>query len=103
MTEEQEERYVAAQEKMAENFEYIAGALEAIATIQEATFAKVYPEKVAPAEATITHVKTEEERLRESQGSTGEPLVDWVSLPPETIGPREAAWIEKQKQGAGPK
>ena len=103
MTEEQEERYVAAQEKMAENFEYIAGALEAIATIQEATFAKVYPEKVAPAEATITHVKTEEERLRESQGSTGEPLGDWVNLPTETLGPREAAWLQKQKQGAGTK
>jgi hypothetical protein len=77
----------------------MAGTLEAIEHRMAAEFAKKYPPKRQPAEATVSHVKTEEELLRESQGQTGEKdLRQWSTLDDdETTGPREAAWLKEQR------
>ncbi len=99
MTPEQEERFVAAFETIAESISYIAGTVESIAAIAAQDLEKRYPPKRTPAEATVTRLKTEEELLRENQGATGEEkLEDWATLGDDpTTGPREAAWLDKNK------
>ena len=71
----------------------IAFALDRVATIMEKRFEKEYPVKT-PRDATVTHIKSEEDELRESQGGTGEPLDEWLS----DVGPRERELIEKKKK-----
>lgn len=78
-----EERAVVA-------LEAIAVALTLWSKLQQQRFDKEYPVK-QPREATVTHVKNEEDELLESLGSTGESLEDWT-----TLGPREQAVIVKK-------
>jgi hypothetical protein len=84
-----EERAVRALEDMAE-------ALTSAVKLGQAWFDKLYPIKPAR-EAIVTHVKTEEERLRESQGNTGESIDEWAELDEPELGPREKALISKKK------
>jgi hypothetical protein len=96
MTPEQEERIVCAFERISEAFDFIAGTIEAMEQRQQREFALRYPPKRQPEPATISHVKTEEELLRENQGQTGErDIRQWATLDDdETTGPREAAWVK---------
>lgn len=108
MTEEQDERIVMAIERIAEAFDFMAGSLEAIANTAGDFHSRMFPGRKIGADATITTVPSEEELLRKSQGQTGESLKDWTTLnEPEEIGPRERAFLEKQKKEAesvsGPK
>ena len=87
MTEEQEERLTLA-------FEQIAANLGSIARTMEVRFQKDYPLKKPVRDADITYIPTEEERLREEQGQTGERTTeDWTSL-----GPRERKFVEGRNQ-----
>ncbi len=79
-------------------FGRIAGALEKLAeeqhkanVIEQARFDKEYPPKKEVQDVTITHIKTEEERLREDQGDTGESDEEW-------IGAREQRFEEEQRK-----
>ena len=85
MTPEQEERLTLA-------FQSISISLSRIAIVMERESAIKYPAKKAPAEPTITYIPTDEERLKEEQGQTGEATTaEWTSL-----GPRERAFVEKE-------
>ena len=89
MTPEQDERFVVA-------LELAVGALTSISKTMELDYWKKYPPKREPSEPTITHLKTEEELIRESLGETGEKTVaDWTSLD-EAVGPRERAFLEEE-------
>jgi hypothetical protein len=94
MTPEQDERLVSAFERIAEAFDFMAGSLDSIAKTQLKDYAKRYPAKQKNVKATVTHVKTEEERLKEDQGQTNESLEDWTTLTTEPPGPREKKWLE---------
>ncbi len=98
MTPEQEERLVAAFERFAEAFDFMAGSIETLAKIADMDFRKRYPTKKRDVKATITHVKTEEELLKESQGQSNENLEDWTTLKEEEPGPREKAWLESHPE-----
>lgn len=101
MTEDQDERIVAAIEKIADAYDFMAGSLEAIATTIAQHHAKTFPSRRTPAEATISRVPTDEDKLKETQGATGETLKDWTTLDEEEeIGPREKAWLEKHPEGS---
>ena len=84
----QEERAVRA-------FEDIAEALTSWVKLCQQRFEKEYPVK-EPREAVVTHVKSEEERLRESQGATGEPIEQWGELNDDDLGPRERELLKKK-------
>lgn len=80
------------QERIATALELIGDSLAAIAKVVERESQVKYPPKKAPTEPTITHILTDEERLREEQGQTGESTTeDWTSL-----GPRERAFVKKE-------
>jgi len=93
MTEEESEQRLMAV------LESIAKSLDVIARTYQADLLLRYPPKKKAAEATVSRLKTDEEKLREDQGATGEEKIeDWATLGDEpTTGPREAAWIEKNK------
>ncbi len=90
MTPEQDERLVRSFESIAEAFDFMAGSVEKISETLQRNHEKTFPEKIPPKPATITHVKTEEELLREAQGGTGEPIDEW-----QLLGPREKEWLDK--------
>jgi hypothetical protein len=97
MTPEQEERIVCAFERISEAFDFMAGTIEAMEQRQAREFSLRYPSKRQPEPATVSHVKTSEENLRENQGQTGEKnLRDWSTLDDDEgfTGPREAAWLK---------
>jgi hypothetical protein len=72
----------------------IAGAFVSIAKTLELDYNRKYPAKKEPRDVDITYIKTEEEQLREDQGSTGEATIEeWV-----TIGPREQAVLAREER-----
>jgi len=80
-------------ERLTVAFESIAESLFTIATLREREYDMKYPQKKGPSEPTITYIPTDEERLKEEQGQTGERTTeDWTSL-----GPRERAFVKKEK------
>lgn len=81
-----EERAVVA-------LEVIGDALTQWVKLEQAKFDKLYPVKV-PRDATVTTVKSEEGKLKESLGDTGESLDDWLG---DVVGPREAEVIKNKK------
>jgi hypothetical protein len=93
MTEEQEERLVAA-------FEQIATALTGIHDTEEKQFGKQWPERKEVREAVYSRVPTEEDRIREGQGASDQPIPieDWYSDlgEPELVGERERAFLDAQ-------
>lgn len=90
MTEEQEERLVAA-------FEQIATALTGIHDTEEKQFGKQWPERREVREAVYSRIPTEEDRIREEQGASGGSLKEWLTPPEdEPIGERERAFLEAE-------
>lgn len=77
MTSAQEERLILA--------------FESIAATMVAEYAKKYPTRDRPADIEITRVLTEEDRVREDQGDTDEPLDRWT-----TLGTREEKFQRKE-------
>lgn len=75
----------------------IASALTDMVILMRERLEKEFPAKAQPRDVILTSVPTEEEELRESQGSTGEPLDKWTSL-----GPREREF-EERESGKGSK
>lgn len=89
---------VAAFERMAEAYDFMAGSLEAIATTLAEHHSKTFPSKRYASDATISKIKTDEEKLREEQGQSEETLKEWTSLDEEEIGPREKKWLENHPE-----
>lgn len=85
MTEEQDQEFLGY-------LRDLSGAFVSIAKTMELWRNQAYPVRKEPRDAELTHLKTDEEILREEQGQTGErTITDWTSL-----GPRERAFIEKE-------
>lgn len=95
MTSDQEERFISAFERMAEAFDFMAGSVAAISKTLEKDHHRSFPTKKPPKEATITHILTEEERLREDQGASDEPIEKWANL-----GEREKAYLRDHPEEA---
>jgi hypothetical protein len=69
--------------------ERLATAFEAIALTLAQFYDKMYPPKHEPRDVTLTRIPTEEDKIREAQGSTQETTDQWLD-----IGPRERALLE---------
>ena len=80
------------EERAVRALEGIADALTSWVKLEQARFEKEYPVKVSK-DVTITKIPSDEDRLRESLGDTGEPLAEWLD-----IGDREREVIKKKKQ-----
>jgi hypothetical protein len=65
-------------ERLVNAFEKIAEALTRRATLDADRFAIEHPPRREPKDVTITKPKDDEDRLREDQGSTDEPLDEWT-------------------------
>lgn len=87
------ERDEQAMERIASAMEVIAESTVAMYKIMEARLEKEFPLKHEPRESTVTRIPTDEEKLRASQGATGEPLSDWIQL-----GPREKELVEAESK-----
>ncbi len=125
MTPDQDERLVTAFELLASGVQSIAASLESgtgslvqmadalefYAMTEEARFAVEHPLKPEPREVEITHLKTEEEIIREQLGGedAGDNLGDWLTIPANgggdrwSAGPREKAYRQQpvEEQGGG--
>lgn len=92
MTPETFEENIEALERDERALEKAANALDRLATIAEKWFAKLYPEKKIVQDATVSVVRTPEEaELEETIQGSESTLEQW-----KDIGPREAAFLEKQ-------
>lgn len=101
MTGEQQERIVKAFEEAADALRRIARAHEGIEQWAKDAVAKTWPEPKIPREAKVSHVPTEEEKLKESQRGTEESDGDWIaglSADEEFIGERERQWIKEHPE-----
>ena len=85
-----------SEEQIAELIGYVrdlSGALCSIAKTLELDYNRKYPPRRPVRDVDITYVKTEEEKLLEEQGQTGEAtLREWTD-----IGPREQAVLEREE------
>jgi len=103
MTDDQINSFV---ERVVLSFESIASALEGLNETYRRHFEKLYPERKEVREAIVTRVPSEEDRIREAHGNTGEPLDEWLSdvereeEQEEDIGVREREWLDAQRRGA---
>lgn len=73
----------------------IAEALRGLYDVQEARFVREFPPPGTPRDATISRVKTQEDLLREDQGSSDESLEEWVGF-------REREFVEAAEAKSGP-
>lgn len=64
--------------ELAAALERLASAMERIAVVNELRFQREYPEKKQVEDATVTHLETEEESLRKSQGHSDESDEEWT-------------------------
>jgi hypothetical protein len=87
------EREVEGLERDERALEIAANALKRLADVAEKFYAALYPEKRIVREATLTTVRTtEQENLAETIQGSESTLEQW-----KDIGPRERAFIEKEK------
>ena len=95
-----------ALDRIAESFERIATALEGIHEFSKKYATKHFPDARVPRDAVITRVPTEDDLIRESQGSSPKSLDDWLSELTEEveeediIGPREREFLERNNASA---
>lgn len=105
LTEEQIERIIESIERSAAAFDSIAHALAGI-NISTQKFQRRYaPEprtKNDAKEAVVTRVPNDEDRAKENQGASDQPIREWFAIdePEEEIGPREKEFLEKQRAEA---
>ncbi len=108
MTDEQQERLVKAFEDMADAARRIARSHEGLELSAKKAVDSLWPEPKQPRQAVVSHVQTEEEKLRERQQGTEQSTPDWLNG--DFIGERERAWIAEhpkeepaqQKSSPGP-
>jgi hypothetical protein len=101
MTDDQMNAFV---ERFVLSFEKIGTALEGLDETYRRHLDKLYPARAERREAVVTRVQTEEDRIREAQGSSAKPLDQWLSEVEEEeeereyIGVRERVWLDGQKR-----
>jgi len=81
--------------RLVDAFEAIADALTAYVKLEQSRFDKDFPQRPGPRDAVVTHIKTEEEKIRERlSGDESESIEQWTSL-----GPREREVVERAGSG----
>ena len=90
MNPEQTERLVRAFESLAIAIQSIALTQQNCYALAKEQFSRNFPERREGKEPTITRVKSDEDLLKEEQGSTDEPFGEW-------IGFREQAFLQESK------
>jgi hypothetical protein len=93
MLSELDERFVLA-------VEHIAAALEGLHVTRQKEFERQFPDPQRFREAVVTRVPTEEERIREAQGSSANTIEEWLGEldEEEVIGLREREFLERSAQ-----
>ena len=86
-----------AMERIASVFEVVADTLVAMLNLQQQRFDREYPAR-NKRDAVVTHLPTEEEKLKQEQGQTDESLDEWMSL-----GPRERMLVGAKPDTKGQK
>src|ERR1700741_1273520 len=93
------EESASREERAVVALEQIARGLTLAITLWERVVNHDYPVRTANRDATITRIPSEEDKLREDQGSTGEETVEaWTRLGNEDLGPRERSVISQSKK-----
>src|SRR5690349_7689649 len=72
------DRSLSHEERAVVAFERIADALTAYANIEAERFKRQYPERREPREATVTHIPTEEDKLRANLHGPEKTLKEWL-------------------------
>lgn len=67
-------------ERISASLEKIAEALTRLAVVAEHAVYRQFPIKREAEDATITRIPTDEDKLRESLGDTGETFDEWIGL-----------------------
>lgn len=100
MTDDQLNAFV---ERFILSFEKIATALEHLHETCQRHLEPPDPERRDPREAVVTRVPNAEDRIREAQGASPQPLAEWLSAvedeetEQEFIGRREREWLDAEK------
>lgn len=104
------QQIVSLQDRFVLSFEKIASSLALIGETYQKQTAKQYPDRSGEVrEAVVSRVPTQEDRIREEQGASGEPIGKWLSevveeeSEEEDIGTREREWLERKDRDAGAK
>jgi hypothetical protein len=101
MTDDQMNAFV---ERFVLSFEKIGTALEGLNETYRRHLDKHYPARPERREAVVSRVQTEEDKIREAQGASAEPLDQWLSevedeeAEREFVGVRERNWLDAQKR-----
>lgn len=97
MNESQQERLVKAFEDIADAARRIARSQEGLEQSAKKAVENLWPEPKTPRQAVVTHVPTEEEKLRERQHGAEPAGSDWftdLGIGEPFIGERERQWIK---------
>jgi hypothetical protein len=111
MTEDQQNAFI---ERFVLSWEKIAAALDGLNETYRRQFETHHPQRPQRREAVVSRAQTEEDRIREAQGASNQPLNDWLSEVEdeeegrEFVGVREREWLdahgqEPEESKAGPK
>ena len=98
MNEMQQERLVKAFEDIADGNRRIARSLEGLEQSAKKAVDNLWPEAKKPREAVVTHVPTEEEKLKQRQQGTESSGDDWLKelgADEPFIGEREREWLKE--------
>jgi len=101
MTDDQLNAFV---DRFALSFEKIAAAMEGLNETYRRHYERLYPERTQVREAVVTHVPTEEDKIREAQGASDQPLEDWLTdiqgeeEQVQFAGVREREWLAAKRR-----
>lgn len=104
MDQSTELRMIEAMERIALSYESISASLAGVNVKLEKVVTKFCPERAEPREAIVTHIPSPDDRLREAQGSSNEPINKWLTdvFDPESeeevIGSREREFLAGQEE-----
>lgn len=91
------ERDERAMERIASALEVLASNSTEYVKLCRERMNKEFPSKREPRDAIVTQRKSDEDRLREEQGQTGEATArEWTETPDEWIGQRERTVISRK-------
>jgi hypothetical protein len=101
MTEDQIDAALKIASAFADALLRLARAMEGIDDSAKRAVDKQWPDQRAPRAAVVSHVPTEDEKLKEAQGGTAESIEDWLQLPadhPSFQGSREREFLEERRK-----
>jgi len=101
MTEQQIDAGLRIASAFADALLRLARAMEGIDDSAKRAVDKQWPDQRAPRPAVVSHVPSDDEKLKAAQGRTEESIEDWLQLPadhPSFQGAREREFLEEQRK-----